>query len=891
MPSFHKHSNLRKIAEKRAQGNDTALELSQTKTKPKNIDEFEDKPVQFAIDWLRFKPTPYQVELLEDKSKRIVVIFPRQSGKTTTLSVRMIWYAATHPKTVCLIVAPGLRQSMIVMDRIHAFLMGMGKADRRAIISRMQRTVVWFKRGSQIVALPNSPNLLRGYTAHMVLCFPSGVLVTLADGRQLPIEKVTPNTKILSWNPVSGSIESRKVLRIFARRYNESIAVIRHQFGQIACTPNHRFYTSVGKKDPYSLCVGDQLIFWDTPNASRSAARSDSRASSLRRPSRRLLPFKASNKKKELDAANQPQLKTSRIHSVEILNLSDAYSCTAAHHSEWWLGRPVNTILDACISLLHTRSRPLLPQWQENTDEKVVGKDKAARLGRVVHGRWQPNNKQLEHADCHKFLHQSGTSTASKLANRKMGGQNRSSSRPPWYRLFLGFPRGTARQILRPYQTSHSPIYEVQGRCPTPCLRNLPCVPPKFSAETQYPQDLRSTCPSHVLFGGMPEIRSIEAQIQSTNSLLQDMRCEVHSSHWEPSHLQQRLQPQVPSSSEEREQIHGKIPSILVYNLEVEQNHNYFANGLLVANCDEAAFFREDELVFYNVLFPMLQTTQGTLIASSTPWGKDSVFYKFTQEDAFKKHWIKIDDVITAGLTTQAFVDEMRRRTPTERFRREYLAEFVEDELAYFNQALISQCLDSELAPITDDWTKQVKAPPGRYFLGIDLGKKVDYSVIAILRWNTKEAYAELVGLVRFPLETPYASVIGMVKVICDKLSRVERVLVDQTGVGEYIVEEMKNAHIRSTIEGVMLSVPSKQEILGYMKHLMQTEALGLYMDEDLLGEINVERYELTKTGQIQFSHPDGTHDDELWALALGIYATRTPDTSYMGKVYGVPKG
>lgn len=124
--------------------------------------------------------------------------------------------------------------------------------------------------------------------------------------------------------------------------------------------------------------------------------------------------------------------------------------------------------------------------------------------------------------------------------------------------------------------------------------------------------------------------------------------------------------------------------------------------------------------------------------------------------------------------------------------------------------------------------------------------------------------------------------------VICDKLQRVERVLVDQTGVGEYIVKEMKNAHIRSTIEGVMLTAQSKQEILGYMKQLMQTEALGLYMDEELLGQINVERYELTKSGQIQFSHPDGTHDDELWALALAAYATRTPDTSYIGIGYGV---
>ena len=140
------------------------------------------------------------------------------------------------------------------------------------------------------------------------------------------------------------------------------------------------------------------------------------------------------------------------------------------------------------------------------------------------------------------------------------------------------------------------------------------------------------------------------------------------------------------------------------------------------------------------------------------------------------------------------------------------------------------------------------------------------------------------------PPETSYASVIGYIKLICDKLQRVEKVFADQTGVGEYIVEEMENAHIRAAIEGIMLSLPKKQEILGYMKNLMEQQALALYYDTDLFAEINVERFELTKTGQIQFSHPEGTHDDRLLALALAVYATRTPDTSFMGRVYGVPK-
>jgi hypothetical protein len=120
--------------------------------------------------------------------------------------------------------------------------------------------------------------------------------------------------------------------------------------------------------------------------------------------------------------------------------------------------------------------------------------------------------------------------------------------------------------------------------------------------------------------------------------------------------------------------------------------------------CDEAAFFREDELIFFNVLYPMLQTTDGTLIASSTPWGKNTVFYKLSQNPDFKKHQINWRDVVKAGLAKQSFIDEMRRQLPTERFRREFEAEFVEDETAYLAQDLITRCIDPNATFLQDDF-------------------------------------------------------------------------------------------------------------------------------------------------------------------------------------------
>jgi hypothetical protein len=150
----------------------------------------------------------------------------------------------------------------------------------------------------------------------------------------------------------------------------------------------------------------------------------------------------------------------------------------------------------------------------------------------------------------------------------------------------------------------------------------------------------------------------------------------------------------------------------------------------------------------------------------------------------------------------------------------------------------------------------------------------------------------KLIYYKRWPLETPYASIMGSIKKISEKLSGVVKILVDQTG-SEYFVEDMKNAGIRN-VEGIMLSLQSKQEILGYLKQLMQNRLLTYPFDDehgvDLTGELNVERFELTKTGQIMFSHPEGSHDDILWAVALAVYASRTRDTTGLFDLRGAAR-
>jgi len=158
----------------------------------------------------------------------------------------------------------------------------------------------------------------------------------------------------------------------------------------------------------------------------------------------------------------------------------------------------------------------------------------------------------------------------------------------------------------------------------------------------------------------------------------------------------------------------------------------------------------------------------------------------------------------------------------------------------------------------------------GTFFIGTDLGQKVDHSAVAVVRKDGD--VLSLVHMKRFKLGTEYGVVIGHMKLLQKALQTVHRIYIDRTGVGEFFVEQAEK-EIKK-IRGIMLSLPEKENIMVSMKRKMEKGQLRIPYDSELINEINVERYEQTQTNQTKFSHPNGTHDDRLWALALAIYAS-----------------
>jgi len=290
---------------------------------------------------------------------------------------------------------------------------------------------------------------------------------------------------------------------------------------------------------------------------------------------------------------------------------------------------------------------------------------------------------------------------------------------------------------------------------------------------------------------------------------------------------------------------------------------------------DEAAFFERDEYMFNNVLLPMLATTNGVLIVSSTPWSSKSQFYEFCKgrlKDRFSQHYANWREAVEAGLMTQKFIDDMQASMLPQQFTMEFEAEFVEDVDVWLPQDLIAKCVFSEPLVEGRDWIYYPRehTPSGSFFAGVDFGKHVDYSVVVVL--EDRKGILHAVHVYQFPLKTSYASVIGYVKALSDRWKTIHRICVDQTGVGEYITEDMKNAGIPN-VEGITFTEQSKEELATALKEKMLKDEFKLPYDRALINELNIERYELTKTGKIGFSHPEGSHDDRFWATALAVYA------------------
>jgi hypothetical protein len=293
----------------------------------------------------------------------------------------------------------------------------------------------------------------------------------------------------------------------------------------------------------------------------------------------------------------------------------------------------------------------------------------------------------------------------------------------------------------------------------------------------------------------------------------------------------------------------------------------------------------------------MLTKPGAALVMSGTPMAFDHVFRKaFLDTKRYSIHHYSSE---SSPLVSSTKIAEWHEMMTKEEWQREVEALWVETTQTFFPMDLIATCLDPELdnPNSPNQYIQEIENLPseqlhGRHFAGLDLGKQVDHSVLAVVEL-TEENVVRLIHKREFPLGTPYPEVIAYTAKTHQTFD-FEGIYVDKTGIGDAVVDELEGIDIPN-IKGVFFTDTEKENMLNYLKLLMEKKQLRIQPeDKTLIAQINEQQYEYLKpnTAQefihIKFRHPKGRHDDQLYALALACYANKEAEPEQF--VVAVPR-
>jgi hypothetical protein len=330
---------------------------------------------------------------------------------------------------------------------------------------------------------------------------------------------------------------------------------------------------------------------------------------------------------------------------------------------------------------------------------------------------------------------------------------------------------------------------------------------------------------------------------------------------------------------------------------EVPEPFTIRGHGPRKISIDEMNFIRKDKDLWLSALLPMTLTRKVYISVASTPWNKDSVYWKMCFDKSFKffsgnaeeskpnppKYLRTWENVLKPnGPLDPSQVEVMREQYAGEtwRWKREMECSFVDDETAFLPSSLIIKCQNENL-----EFAKFEDNISGEFYIGWDLGRERDPGAIAIV--DKRDDVLALIHCVKFQLGTAYVTQMGYIKSLCDRWKSVDAVYYDHTGTLG-MDEEIKRCDFPN-LKGIDFTMPSKHGMATYLKQKMlavrETDKkvvpeearrqFELPFDMDVQAELNAEQWEQRPGSEVySFSHPQGTHDDRFWAIALACLAS-----------------
>lgn len=311
---------------------------------------------------------------------------------------------------------------------------------------------------------------------------------------------------------------------------------------------------------------------------------------------------------------------------------------------------------------------------------------------------------------------------------------------------------------------------------------------------------------------------------------------------------------------------------------------------------DEFAFHADQEAM-WKAARPIITWGYPVRIIS-TYNGKGNRYYRMVQDakkaresgktPLWSLHTTTLIDAVNDGLADrilgrtltpaerQAWIDAERESCGDEdTWQQEYMCNPVDEASAWLTWELIT-------ANESDVAGKPEKFLGGETYLGWDVARRQDQTILWVVEkvmhlWVTRE----VVRMRRQKFAEQDAEF--------DRLMRtynVRRACIDQTGMGEKIVEDAKERWGEYRVEGVLFTGPVKQHLATVGKQLFEDRRVLIPVDRQIRDAHHAIRKVTTEAGNPRFDadRNEHGHADEFWAHMLALHAGESPAEAPAGE-------
>ena len=265
---------------------------------------------------------------------------------------------------------------------------------------------------------------------------------------------------------------------------------------------------------------------------------------------------------------------------------------------------------------------------------------------------------------------------------------------------------------------------------------------------------------------------------------------------------------------------------------------------------DEYAFTRPE--LWDEVLSATVLVKGKKVLFISTPKGKNHFYKMFLMpnyDDRYKSFKFTSYD---NPMINHSDLDERKRSLPSHIFEQEYLAEFLDNASGLFTNI-----------------KQSVKIPKkgSKYFGGLDIGRADDYTVLTILNENNEMVYCE-----RWR-QDEWTSIINKVGAEINKWNA--KTYVEVNNQGDVFFEMLKKLCPRN-IYPYVTSSKTKPIMIEDLALAFEQNAISILDISWLIDELEAFTYIYNpNTRGVQYSAPQGVHDDSVMSLALALQSRK----------------